>query len=164
VLLPFEYTTTLGAKPISVYATYGYNIFGDERARRLGMPPTTVPAQTQAQIDAFKAALDTDASIYNVGVRYGENKFAGDYQLTAEYRHVGNGSFSSLLLDSDFNGGLLNGEGFILSGVYSWTPAITSTVTYFNSFNIEKGLPAGASRGNGFGEAHVLQIDLSAKF
>jgi polyhydroxyalkanoate synthesis regulator phasin len=154
VLLPFEYTTTVGAKPLAFYATYGYNVFGDERAYRLASAVT--PLQ--------KAAVDTDASIYNVGVRYGENKFAGDYQLTAEYRHVGNGSYSSLLLDSDFNGGLLNGEGFILSGVYSWTPAITSTVTYFNSFNIEENRPAGASRGNGFGEAHVLQIDLSAKF
>lgn len=154
VLLPFEYTTALGEKPISFYATYGYNIFGDDRAYRMASAVTPV----------LKRAVEADSNIYNVGVRYGENKFAGDYQLTAEYRHIGNGSFSSLLLDSDFNGGLLNGEGFILSGVYSWTPAITSTVTYFNSFNIEENRAAGASRGNGFGEAHVLQVDLSAKF
>lgn len=160
VLLPFEYTTALGEKPISFYATYGYNIFGDDRARRLGVP---VLAVTPVQVAAAKAATQADSNIYNLGVRYGENKFAGDHQLTAEYRHIGNGSFSSLLLDSDFNGGLLNGEGFILSGVYSWTPAITSTVTYFNSFNIEENRAAGVSRGNGFGEAHVLQIDLSAK-
>jgi polyhydroxyalkanoate synthesis regulator phasin len=155
VLLPFEYTMALGEKPISFYATYGYNIFGDDRANRMA---------------AGVAPVEADSNIYNLGVRYGENKFAGDYQLTAEYRHIGNGSFSPLLLDSDFNGGLLNGEGFILSGVYSWTPAITTTVTYFNSFNIEKDRAAGSTsgsiitRGNGFGEAHVLQVDLSAKF
>jgi polyhydroxyalkanoate synthesis regulator phasin len=155
VLLPFEYTMALGEKPISFYATYGYNIFGDDRANRMA---------------AGVAPVEADSNIYNLGVRYGENKFAGDYQLAAEYRHIGNGSFSSLLLDSDFNGGLLNGEGFILSGVYCWTPAITSTVTYFNSFNIEKDRADGSTsgsiidRGNGFGEAHVLQVDLSAKF
>jgi hypothetical protein len=102
--------------------------------------------------------------MYNAGVRYGENKLAGDYQLVAEYRHVGNGSYSSLLLDSDFNGGFLNAQGYILSGSYSFTSAVTGTISYFNSFNIQDNLGTGASGGNGFGAAQVLQVDLSAKF
>jgi hypothetical protein len=154
VLLPLEYTFKLGAKPAAVYATYGVNLLGEERAQRLAS------ATTAAQ----KALVDDDNQIYNVGVRYGENKNPGDYQLVAEYRHVGNGSYSSLLLDSDFNSGLLNGEGFILTSAYSFTSAVTATVSYFNSFNIEGNRVPGASRGNGFGEAQVLQIDLSAKF
>jgi hypothetical protein len=148
-LVPVEYTTTLGEKPFAVYATYGVNLQGEDRARRL--------AQTNT--------VDDDATLGNFGVRYGATKIAKDYQLTAEYRFVGNGSYSSLLLDSDFNGGLLNGEGLILSGSYNITDAINTTVTYFNSFNIEATRPAGgANRGNGFGQAQVLQIDLSAKF
>jgi len=127
---------------------------GEERAFRLA----------SANTPALKAKVDADQAIYNFGVRYGENKFAGDYQLVGEFRHVGNGSYSSLLLDSDFNAGLLNGEGFILSGLYSINPAVTATVTYFNSFNIEEKRLPGASRGNGFGEAQVIQVDLSAKF
>ncbi len=102
---------------------------------------------------------------------YGENRLAGDYQLVAEYRHVGNGAYSSLLLDSDFNGGLLNAQGYILSGAYSFTSAVTATITYFNSFNIQENMLTGAStsgstssRGNGFGAAQVLQVDLSARF
>jgi len=154
VLVPFEFITMAGAKPIAFYATYGYNMFGEERAERLA----------SANTPALRALVASDPSIYNAGVRYGENKFAGDYQLVGEYRHVGNGSYSSLLLDSDFNGGLLNGEGFIFSGIYSFTPAITGTITYFNSFNIEENRPVGASRGNGFGQAQVIQVDLSARF
>jgi hypothetical protein len=154
VLVPFEYSMKLGGKPLAFYATAGYNLSGEQRAQRLAAAVT--PAQ--------RAAVDDDAMIYNAGVRYGENKLAGDYQLVAEYRHVGNGSYSSLLLDSDFNGGFLNGEGAILSGTYSFTSAVTSTITYFNSFNIENNRVAGLSRGNGFGAAQVLQIDLSAKF
>ncbi|MET0262296.1 MAG: putative porin [Rariglobus sp.] len=150
-LVPFEYTMKLGAKPLGFYATYGYNFKGDERAQRLSANAAPQP-------------VDEDSQIYNFGVRYGENKAAGDYQVLAEYRHVGNGSYSSLLLDSDFNGGLLNGKGVILSGTYNVTNAITTTVTYFNSFNVENDRPTGASRGNGFGQAQVLQIDLSAKF
>ncbi|CAM3105074.1 putative porin [Rariglobus hedericola] len=157
VLLPFEYSFKLGSKPAAVYATYGYNFKGEERAQRLASAVTT----------AQKNLVDDDSQMYNLGVRYGENKNAGDYQLVGEYRHVGNGSYSSLLLDSDFNGGLLNGEGFILSGSYSLTNAITATITYFNSFNIEGNrVPSSVAgaRGNGLGEAQVLQIDLSAKF
>ena len=148
VLVPFEYKLNLGSKPLALYATYGYNFSGEQRAKRLANSDT----------------VQKDATMYNAGVRYGENKLAGDYQLVAEYRHVGNGSYSSLLLDSDFNGGLLNGEGIILSGSYSFTSAVWATVTYFNSFNIENERAVGASRGNGFGTAQVLQIDLSAKF
>ncbi len=146
VFVPFEYKLTLGEKPLALYATYGYNFSGEQRAKRLTNSST----------------VEKDAMIYNAGVRYGENKLAGDYQLVAEYRHVGNGSYSTLLLDSDFNGGLLNGEGIILSGSYSFTSAVWATITYFNSFNIE----ANRAKANamGHGTAQVLQIDLSAKF
>ncbi len=148
-LLPAEYAVgNFGGKPLAVYGTLGYNLKGDDRAQRL----------------AGTVAVDEVSYLGNAGVRYGANALAGDYQLVAEYRYVGNGSYSSLLLDSDFNGGLLNAQGFILSGAYSITPAITATVTYFNAFNIEKTRAAGASRGNGFGEAQVVQVDLSAKF
>ena len=149
IIVPFEYKLNLGAKPLALYATYGYNTSGENRARRLS-----------------GGSGANDATMYNAGVRYGENKLAGDYQLVAEYRHVGNGAYSSLLLDSDFNGGFLNAQGYILSGSYSFTAAVTGTITYFNSFNIQENLASGGSthRGNGFGAAQVLQVDLSAKF
>lgn len=147
IIVPFEYKMNLGAKPLALYATYGYNTSGENRARRLS-----------------GGSGANDATMYNAGVRYGENKLAGDYQVVAEYRHVGNGSYSSLLLDSDFNGGFLNAQGYILSGSYSFTSAVTGTISYFNSFNIQDNLGTGASGGNGFGAAQVLQVDLSAKF
>ena len=153
IIVPFEYTLKMGEKPLALYATYGYNTSGENRARRLG-----------------GAGASNDSTMYNVGVRYGQNKQAGDYQLVGEYRHVGNGAYSSLLLDSDFNGGLLNAQGYILSGSYSFTSAVTGTITYFNSFNIQENLATGSTsgtptnRGNGFGAAQVLQVDLSAKF
>jgi hypothetical protein len=149
-LVPLEYTTTVGEKPFAVYAAYGVNFEGESRARRL--------AQT--------SNVDDDVTLGNLGARYGAIKIARDYQLTAEYRFLGNGSFTSILPDSDFNGGYLNGEGVILSGSYNLTDAINATLTYFNSFNIEATRAGGGStsRGNGFGKAQVLQVDLSAKF
>lgn len=154
VLVPAEFRTTLGSKPVAFYATYGHNFSGDDRAYRLAGAVTP----------AAKRLVDAKSDLFNLGVRYGELKNAGDYQLVGEYRSVGNGSYSSLLLDSDFNGGLLNGEGYILSGSYNWTPAITSTLSYFNSKDVEDNRATGASRGNGFRRADVVQVDLSAKF
>ncbi len=151
VLVPFEYTLpALGSQPFALYGTIGMNFEDRARAKRL----------------ANTAAVDEDGLIGNFGLRYGNNKLAGEYMITAEYRYVGNGSYSSVLLDSDFNGGYLNASGGILSGSYNITDAINFTTTYFYSFNLEEDRPAGGStnRGNGFGKAQVLQIDLSAKF
>jgi hypothetical protein len=151
IIVPAEYVFNLrNGMPLAVYGTYGVNLEGDDRARRL----------------AGSASVDDSDHLFNAGLRYGSNKLAGEYQITGEYRYVGNGSYSSFLLDSDFNGGYLNGQGFILSGSYNLTEAVATTVTYFNSFNIENNRAFGGStnRGNGYGEAQVLQIDLSAKF
>ncbi len=149
VLVPAQYDFLIGSVPSAFYATYGVNLQGEDRARRL----------------AASAAVDDDASMYNVGFKYGAAKLAGEYALTAEYRHVGNGAYSSLLLDSDFNGGRLNGEGFILSGTYNWTASVASTITYFNAFNINEAQATNQnSNGIGFGSAEVLQVDLSVKF
>ncbi len=149
ILIPAEYTMTLGSQPFAIYGTVGLNLEDRARAKRL------------AQTDA----VDEDGLIGNLGVRYGNNKLAGEQMFTAEYRYVGNGAYSSLLLDSDFNGGLLNSSGGILSYSYNITDAINFTSTYFYAFNIEEDrAPGGGNRGNGFGKAQVLQIDLSAKF
>jgi hypothetical protein len=151
VLVPAEYVFNLrNGPPLAFYGTYGVNFEGEDRARRL----------------SASASVDDSDHLFNAGVRYGSNKLAGEYQLTGEYRYVGNGSYSSFLLDSDFNGGYLNGQGFILSGSYNLTEAVITTVTYFNSFNIEGNRTFGGStnRGNGYGEAQVLQVDLSARF
>lgn len=154
VLVPAEFRAMLASRPVALYATYGHNFSGEDRAHRLAGAVTP----------AAKRLVDDSSELFNVGVRYGELKNAGDYQLVGEYRSVGNGSYSSLLLDSDFNGGLLNGEGYIFSGSYNWTPAITSTLSYFNSKDIEDNRATGTNRGNGFRRADVVQVDLSAKF
>lgn len=146
LLVPVEYAFKIHGTPAAIYGTYGHNFAADDRSARL----------------AQGVSVDDDAKLYNLGVRYGQNRNAGDYQLVGEYRHVGNGAFSSILLDSDFAGGGLNASGFILSGSYSWTPSIMSTVTYFRSTNNDRITTPGYN--SNFSEAQVLQIDLSARF
>ena len=150
VLVPAEYSILLkNGQPLAFYGTYGVNLQGDDRSDRL------YGAADPSSYD----------QLFNAGVRYGAGKLAGEYVLTAEYRYVESGAYSSVLLDSDFNAGRLGGAGPIISGSYNFTEAVTATITYFNSFNIDGNQPTGsATNGLGFGKAQVLQIDLSAKF
>jgi hypothetical protein len=98
--------------------------------------------------------------MFNAGVRYGATRNAKDWQATAEWRYIEPGAYTAILLDSDFNAGRTNGSGFIGSLTYLLTDAVTGTVTYFRSNNIDRN-----SSGNvGFHRADVLQVDLSARF
>ena len=150
VLVPAEYVLALkNGKPLAFYGTYGINLQGDDRSDRL------YAAEDPSSYD----------QMFNLGVRYGATKLAGDYQLTAEYRYVETGAYTSLLLDSDFNAGRLGAKGPIVSASYNFTDAVTGTITYFNAFNIDPDQPTNTgTNGLGFGKAQVLQIDLSAKF
>jgi hypothetical protein len=150
VLVPVEYSLMLkNGKPLAFYGTYGINLAGDDRSDRL------YAAEDPSSYD----------QMFNLGVRYGATKLAGDYQLTAEYRYVETGAYTSMLLDSDFNAGRLGGAGPIFSLAYNFTEAVSGTITYFNAFNIDPDQPANTgTNGLGFGKAQVLQIDLSAKF
>ena len=154
-ILPIEHTIMMGGKPLAFYATYGMNFQGASRANRLYSTSTT--ALVFGAASGNPKDYDT---MYNAGFRYGSLRNAGDWQLTGEYRSVESGAYSSLLLDSDFNGGRLNGKGYIFSLAYNWTDAIGTTATFFSSKAIDKTGPASL----GFNKADVLQIDLTAKF
>lgn len=155
-LLPFEHVIQANNKPLGFYATYGVNFKGAARANRLYSTSTSYPI-------AFGAASgnpkDYD-TMFNLGVRYGAVRNPGDWLVTAEYRSVEAGAYTSILLDSDFNAGRVNGDGYILSFSYNWTDSIGTTMTFFRSTAIDKTGPAGL----GLDKADVLQLDLTAKF
>ncbi len=160
LLLPVEFGTKAFGQPLALYGTYGLNLNGSARANSLYSASTTDLQLTTASGDP--SAYN---QMFNLGVRFGAAKIKGDTQLTAEYRYVEPGAYTSLLLDSDFNGGRLNGQGFIFSVSRNFTDAINGTVTYFHSENIDRnGRPASATTGQGFHRADVLQVDLAAKF
>ncbi len=155
LFLTAEHVVQFNNQPLGFYGTYGYNLRGGQRANWLySSSPTTQVLNTAAGNPSNYAQL------FNFGVRYGANRNPGDWQAVAEARYVEPGAYTAVLLDSDFNAGRTNGSGFIGSLIYSWTDAITSTVTFFHSENIDKN-----SSGNvGFHRADVLQVDFSARF
>ncbi len=155
-LLPVEHTIKFNNKPLGFYATYGMNFKGASRANRLYSTSTSYPVVFSAT-SGNPSDYDT---MYNLGVRYGAVRNPGDWMFTAEYRSVESGAYTSILLDSDFNAGRVNGDGFIASFSYNWTDSIGTTATYFSSKAIDLKGPAGL----GFKKADVLQLDLTAKF
>jgi Putative porin len=159
VLIPIEYTLQALGQPLALYATYGYNFEGGSRANRLYSTSGTV------LVESLSGNPSSYNQMFNLGARFGSSRNKGDTQYTAEYRYVEPGAYTSLLLDSDFNGGRLNGSGFIVSASRLITDAITGTVTFFHAENIdENGRPQSSTTGQGFHKADVLQVDLSARF
>jgi hypothetical protein len=155
VFLPAEYIIKAYNRPLGFYGTYGINFKGGQRANWL--------YSSSATSQVLNTAAGNPSSynqLFNAGVRFGGTRNPGDWQAIAEYRHVEPGAYTSILLDSDFNGGRVNGTGFIGSFIYAWTDAVTSTVTFFHSNNVDKN----SSGSVGFHRADVLQIDLSARF
>jgi len=144
-LLPVEHTVKFHNKPLAFYATYGVNLDGAARTKR--MYPAGTVANSYDQMG-------------NVGLRYGGARNPGDLQLTAEYRYIESGAYTNFLADSDFNAGRTNGAGFIASASYLLTDAVSTTVTFFHAENIDKNSPSAI----GFHRADVLQIDLIARF
>jgi hypothetical protein len=158
VLLPVEYTIKAAGRPLAFYATYGLNLKGGDRSNYLY---SATPTANNEPI--FTSAAGNPSSydqMGNLGVRFGGARNPGDWQVTGEYRYVEPGAYTAILLDSDFNAGRTNGAGFIVSAVYTWTEAISTTATFFHSENIDKD----SSGSVGFNKADVLQIDLSARF
>jgi hypothetical protein len=142
---PFEHTIRVNNLPFALYATAGYNFKGGDRTNK-NYPATVNPGD--------------ESLMYNAGARYGATRNPGDWQVTAEYRYVEAGAYSSLLLDSDFGAGRTNVRGPIASFSYNLTDAVNFTTTYFHAENIDKDSPASV----GFHKAKVLQVDLSARF
>ena len=158
VLLPVEWTIKFANQPLAFYATYGLNLNGGMRANYLYS--NAVGVNNEPVLTTASGNPSSYNQMGNAGIRFGATRNPGDYQITAEYRYVEPGAYTQVMLDSDFNGGRVNGQGFIVSGAYNWTDAITSTVTFFHAENIDKNSPAAV----GFHRADVVQVDLSARF
>jgi hypothetical protein len=151
VFFPAEVYWNMWGQPWKVYGTYGINLDGENRSITNGN-------------GVGNNAYD---QLFNVGVTVGSARNKGSWSLTGEYRYIEAGAANAFFLDSDFNGGLTNASGFILSGSYAFTDNIAGTVTFFNANNLDKTLPATPNptgRGTGFGSAQVLQVDLSWRF
>ncbi len=96
-----------------------------------------------------------------VGLKLGKAKEAGSWGLFVDWRQTGFASLDPNLVDSDFNGGLLNAKGVEAGFEYAITDYIKFGLKWDYAWNLDKNLESDVTGGN---VNKLLQVDLTAKF
>jgi hypothetical protein len=180
LLIPGDLTIQVFGKPLGLYWDFSYNFLGNDRFNKDYGPLfssyrfLTRTATTPVFRHAWQPSISDDIA-WLVGLRYGENKKAGDFSASVDYRQVGISSIDPNFNSDDFALSNLNSEGFKFQLTYNITDFLTIAVTGFFSDALTKNLYGGYATGNvpavtnQFPIARdrhdkVLQFDLIMKF
>ncbi|MDP9292380.1 MAG: putative porin, partial [Verrucomicrobiota bacterium] len=164
---PGDVSFKLGTIPAKFYWDFAYNTQGKGRADDIyalfGFNPTTGLAESLHKSE--------DDFAFLVGAQIGQNKKAGDWSFTGNYRQTGIASVDPNLNDSDFALGELNTRGFKAGLGYNLTDFATINATYFYAWNLRDdlfgGLATGGTSNGGIANGNVIQIfqlDMNIKF
>ena len=152
ILAPGDITYQIFGKPLSLYWDFAYNFSGNERFTRdygplfahyfyVGTSPTVHFSEP------WTPSL-SDSLAWLVGLRFGENKKAGDFSISADYRQVGIASIDPNLNSSNFALSNLNTEGWEFNAAYNFTDFLTGVLTFYYSDALTKNLYGGFATGN----------------
>jgi hypothetical protein len=152
LLAPGDITYKLFGKPLSLYWDFAYNFSGNERFNRDYGPLFAHyfyvgNSATPSFSERWSPSL-SDSLAWLVGLRYGENKKAGDFSLSADYRQVGIASIDPNLNSSNWALGNLNAEGWEFNAAYNFTDFLTGVLTFYYSDALTKNLYGGFATGN----------------
>jgi hypothetical protein len=180
VLAPGDITYNLSGKPLSVYWDFAYNALGNDRfnkdygplfsSYRFLTPKSTTPVFSHP----WQPSL-SDSLAWLVGLRYGQNKKAGDFLASVDYRQIGIAATDPNINTDDFALSNMNCQGFEFRFAYSLTDFLTISITAYISDALTKNLYGGYATGNVPGvttqfpiarDRHdkVIQADLAMKF
>jgi Putative porin len=181
LLVPGDITYKIAGKPLSIYWDFAYNFQGNDRFKDLGNPyyGAAGPLSSGVTFNAAGTAITgfthpwnpsaSDNMAWLVGVRYGENKKAGDLMVSIDYRQIGISSVDPNINSDDFGLSNLNSAGFEGRIAYNLTDFLTLGVTGYYSEALTKNLSGGFATGTTFPIARdhrdkVIQVDLMMKF
>jgi Putative porin len=184
ILAPGDITyNKLFGNPLTLYWDFAYNTEGNARFQRDIGPLFSQyffvgRSSTPSFRDLATPGFSDDAA-WLVGLKYGQNKKAGDFSLSADYRQVGVASLDPNINSSNFALSNLNTEGWEFNAAYNFTDFLTAVVTFYWSDALNGNLYGGYATGNvpsaivGTGsqwpmarDRHdkVLQVNLLMKF
>jgi hypothetical protein len=180
VLAPGDITYNLFGKPLSLYWDFAYNALGNDRFNKDYGPLfssyrfLTPQATTPTFFHPWQPSI-SDSLAWLVGLRYGQNKKAGDFQASVDYRQIGVAATDPNINTDDFSLSNMNTEGFEFRLAYNLTDFLTISLTGYISDALTKNLYGGYATGNVPGvtaqfpiarDRHdkVIQADLSMKF
>jgi hypothetical protein len=165
VLAPGDITYKIYGKPLSLYWDFAYNFTGDDRFNRdYGPLFSNYFYVGRSSTPSFRHRVEpsfSDNSSWLLGLKFGENKKAGDFSVSADYRQVGISSIDPNLNSSNFALSNLNVEGWEFNLAYNFTDFLTAIVTFYYSDALTKNLYGGYATGNVPGVASNQQYPIA---
>src|SRR3984893_15363123 len=153
VLAPGDITYNLLGKPLNLYWDFAYNALGNDRftkdyatlfsSYRFLTPTSTTPTFSHRWQPSI-----SDSLAWLVGLRYGENKKAGDFLASVDYRQIGIAATDPNINTDDFALSNMNSQGFEFKFAYNLTDFLTISVTGYISDALTKNLYGGYATGN----------------
>jgi hypothetical protein len=152
ILAPGDITYKIFGKPLSLYWDFAYNFSGDDRFNRDYGPlfshyfyvgKSSTPSFSGRANPSF-----SDNSAWLVGLKFGENKKAGDFSISADYRQMGISSLDPNINSSNFALSNLNSQGWEFNLAYNFTDFLTAVLTFYYSHALHPNLYGGYATGN----------------
>ena len=179
ILAPGDITYKIFNQPLSLYWDFAYNAEGNDRFNKdYGPLYSHYFYVGKSSTPSFSGRLEPDLEdnlAWLVGLRYGQNKKAGDFSVSADYRQEGISSLDPNINSSNFALSYLNAEGWEFNIAYNFTDFLSGVVTFYYSEALVKNLYGGYATGNVPGATtqwpiardrndKVLQVNLLMKF
>jgi hypothetical protein len=165
ILAPGDITYKICGKPLSFYWDFAYNFTGDDRFNREYGPLFShyfyVGRSATPSFSGRVQPSFSDNAAWLVGLKFGENKKAGDFSVSADYRQVGISSIDPNLNSDNFALSNLNAEGWEFNLAYNFTDFLTGVLTLYYSDALTKNLYGGFATGNVPGLASTQQYPVA---
>jgi Putative porin len=152
ILAPGDITYMICGKPLSLYWDFAYNFTGDDRFNRDYGPLFShyfyVGKSATPSFGGRATPSFSDNAAWLVGLKFGENKKAGDFSISADYRQVGISSIDPNINSSNFALSNLNVQGWEFNLAYNFTDFLTAVLTLYYSHALHPNLYGGFATGN----------------
>jgi hypothetical protein len=161
LLTPGDITYKIYGKPLSFYWDFAYNLEGNDRFNRDYGPLFShyffVGNSSTPSFGGRVKPSFSDNLAWLVGLKFGENKKAGDFSISADYRQQGISSLDPNINNSLFHFSNLNSEGWEFNAAYNLTDFLTASLTFYYSDALTKNLYGGFATGNVAGVSSTQQ-------
>jgi Putative porin len=152
ILAPGDITYKIWGKPLTLYWDFAYNFSGDDRFNRDYGPLFShyrfIGRSSTPTFGGRATPSFSDNSAWLVGLKFGENKKAGDFSVSADYRQEGISSLDPNVNNSNFAFSNLNSQGWEFNLAYNFTDFLTAVFTLYYSHALHPNLYGGYATGN----------------
>jgi hypothetical protein len=152
ILSPGDITYKICGKPLSLYWDFAYNALGVNRFNR-DLGPLFADffyvgrSSTPSFRDKWQPSF-SDSLAWLVGLKYGQNKKAGDFSASADFRQQGIAALDPNINNSNFALSNLNSQGWEFNVAYNFTDFLTGVVSFYYSWALNPNLYGSFATGN----------------